>query len=102
MFTNFNVNSINYENGSVTVTATNNSNGQTLVFEGDAIVCTASIGVLRSGNLQFSPPLPKWKTDAINQVEMGNYVKVFCTFTQKFWRKHENIFIASQRKGAFP
>lgn len=102
VFTNFNVNSINYEAGNVKVEATNNSNGQTLVFEGDAIVCTASIGVLRSNNLNFNPPLPKWKVDAINEVEMGNYVKIFCTFKERFWGFSEYIFLSSCNKGYFP
>jgi monoamine oxidase len=84
------------------VTATNNSNGQTLVFEGDAIVCTASVGVLRAGLMQFSPPLPQWKADALSEVEMGNYVKIFCVFGTKFWDDSEYIFIANNRKGTYP
>ena len=65
-------------------------------------MCTASIGVLRSGNIQFDPPLPKWKVDAINQVEMGNYVKIYCTFQTRWWDNHEYIFIASNNKGEYP
>lgn len=102
VFTNFNVMNISYEAGGVKVDATNNSNGQTLTFEGDCIVCTASIGVLQSGNLNFSPPLPKWKVDAVNQVAMGNYVKIFCEFEERFWGNEEYIFIANNRKGTYP
>lgn len=74
-----------------------------MTFEGDAIVCTASIGVLKSGNLNFNPALPKWKVNAINDVDMGNYVKIFCTFSEKFWDDYnEYIFIANRRKGTYP
>lgn len=65
VFTNMNVTHINYQPGNVMVTATNNANGQTMNFEGDAIVCTASVGVLRAGLMQFNPPLPQWKCDAL-------------------------------------
>lgn len=33
---------------------------------------------------------------------MGNYVKIFCLFTTKFWDNSEYIFIANQRKGTYP
>jgi polyamine oxidase len=84
------------------VTATNNSNGQALTFEGDAVVCTASVGVLRANLIQFSPQLPDWKVQALNEIEMGNYVKIYCVFPRKFWDNSEYIFIANERKGTYP
>lgn len=91
VFTNFNVNQINYSDGQVFVEATNNSNGNMVRFEGDAIICTASVGVLKANLMQFNPPLPKWKTDAIDQIEMGNYVKIFCKFDKPWWKNMRRI-----------
>lgn len=31
------------------------------------VILTASIGVLQSGVIKFEPPLPHWKTEAINR-----------------------------------
>lgn len=49
-------------------------------YEADFIVCTVSIGVLRSQLIEFTPPLPSWKVSAIESVDMAIYMKVFCAF----------------------
>ena len=102
VFTNFRATKVNYEYNRCYVEATNCSNGQQMRFEGDAIVCTPSIGVLQSGALEFNPPLPSWKTQAINELRMGNYVKVFVQFSERWWGNHEYIFCASDQKGQYP
>ena len=33
---------------------------------------------------------------------MGNYVKIFCEFEERFWGGEEYIFIANDRKGTYP
>ena len=71
-------------------------------FEGDTIVCTTSVGVLQSGAMTFNPPLPGWKMQAINQVRMANYVKVFAQFSSKWWGHNEYIFMADEQKGKYP
>ena len=102
IFLNHRVTQINYWNNMVSVVATNNATGQAFMFNGDMIVCTTSIGVLKAGLIEFNPPLPQWKVDAYNQIEMANYVKIFMIFDTKWWSGHEYIFIANQRKGTYP
>ena len=66
-----------------------------LTFEGDTIVCTASVGAIKEGGcLNFNPPLPSWKRQAFDEIEMGNYVKIFMHFNVKWWKHHEYIFFA--------
>jgi len=37
---------------------------------------TVSIGVLQSGMIEFDPPLPQWKQDAIDALPMGLLNKI--------------------------
>jgi hypothetical protein len=41
------------------------------------VVVTASLGVLQSGRLRFSPPLPQAKQGALARLRMGNAAKVW-------------------------
>lgn len=45
-------------------------------IEAKACVLTVSTGVLGSGAIQFDPPLPDWKQQAIDDLPMGLLVKV--------------------------
>ena len=80
------------------------TNGAPVVFRGDFVVCTTSVGVLKRGLLNFNPPLPNWKLEGLNQIEMANYVKIFAKFKKPWWdrKAHEYIYIASDRKGTYP
>jgi polyamine oxidase len=71
-------------------------------FEGDAIINTCSVGVLKKDYIKHNPPLPGWKKQALDEIEMGNYVKIFCRFKAKFWGEHEYVFIADKQKGKYP
>ncbi|KAL3622543.1 polyamine oxidase1, flavin-containing amine oxidoreductase [Castilleja foliolosa] len=55
------------------------------VYEANYVVLSVSIGVLQSRLISFSPPLPKWKTEAISNCEIMVYTKVFLKFPSKFW-----------------
>ena len=41
-----------------------------------AAIVTIPLGCLKAGRLQFDPPLPSWKTDAIAKLGFGNLNKV--------------------------
>ena len=65
----------------ITSSAKNNSNQQT--FKGDAVLCTLPLGVLKEcvrgtglNSVQFIPPLPEWKSAAIQRMGFGNLNKV--------------------------
>lgn len=63
--------SITEENGVSTVKC---SNG----FEATAlrVIVAVPIGVLKDSAITFSPALPSWKTDAIDNIGFGNVVKI--------------------------
>ena len=48
------------------------------------VVLTVSTGVLAKEGIEFDPPLPKWKLDAIHQLPMGLLNKVGIEFTSEF------------------
>lgn len=56
-------------------------------FQADAIVITLPVGVLKSENITFSPPLPSRKRAAINSLDMGVLNKVVLKFPKLFWSK---------------
>ncbi|KAL7197387.1 hypothetical protein ACSBR2_020011 [Camellia fascicularis] len=41
------------------------------VFEGDMVLCTVSLGVLKSGSIKFIPELPQRKLDGIKRLGFG-------------------------------
>eukprot|EP01084_Bolivina_argentea_P301711 520585_1 len=52
---------------------------------------TFSNGVLKNaiqyGNVNFIPPLPQWKQNAIQQLNMVNYSAVYVQWPYKFWNE---------------
>lgn len=51
----------------------------------DAVILTVPLGVLKQGAITFSPPLPRWKTDAISRLGMGTLDKVYLRYDEVFW-----------------
>lgn len=51
---------------------------QTFIYKCDAVLCTLPLGVLKQQPpaVQFVPPLPEWKTSAIQRMGFGNLNKV--------------------------
>ncbi|XP_056016200.1 lysine-specific histone demethylase 1A-like isoform X2 [Ostrea edulis] len=77
--------------------AKNNTNQQTL--KADAVLCTLPLGVLKEcikGNglncVHFNPPLPEWKSSAIQRMGFGNLNKVVLCFDRVFWDPNANLF----------
>lgn len=50
------------------------------VLRARRVLLTVSTGILASGKIEFDPPLPKWKTDAIRALPMGVLDKVAIEF----------------------
>jgi len=59
------VNLIEYSGNYVTVHTTSG-----LTITADHVLCTFSVGVLQNSDVIFQPPLPDWKFEAINSIEM--------------------------------
>jgi polyamine oxidase len=53
------------------------------------------VGVLQNEVINFSPPLPHWKQNAIATFQMGTYTKVFLQFPpdKVFWDKQTRFFL---------
>uniref|UniRef100_A0A3Q3FKS7 Lysine-specific histone demethylase n=1 Tax=Kryptolebias marmoratus TaxID=37003 RepID=A0A3Q3FKS7_KRYMA len=54
------------------------STTQTFIYKCDAVLCTLPLGVLKQQPpaVQFVPPLPEWKTSAIQRMGFGNLNKL--------------------------
>ncbi|PSR92388.1 flavin-containing amine oxidoreductase-domain containing protein [Coniella lustricola] len=61
-------------------------------IQADHIVNTIPLGVLKHGNVEFDPPLPPWKTEAIQRLGFGVLNKVILVFKEAFWDRDRDIF----------
>ena len=75
-------------------------------------IVTFSAGVLQAAirggqnSVQFEPPLPKWKQDAINNISIVFYGKIFLVFPERFWNETDEDqqilgYVADER-GYYP
>ena len=72
-------------------------------FQGDRVIVTLPLGVLRSGAVKFSPALPGEKTAAIGRLRMGLLDKVVLRFPEAFWpQDRDYLAYASETHGEFP
>ncbi|KAL5078079.1 hypothetical protein RYX36_017063 [Vicia faba] len=74
------------------------------VYEANYVVLSVSIGVLQSDLLDFSPPLPRWKLDAIEKCDVMVYTKIFLKFPYRFWQsgpEKEFFIYAHERRGYY-
>ncbi|OAA78073.1 lysine-specific histone demethylase 1 [Akanthomyces lecanii RCEF 1005] len=62
------------------------------VVEADSVVCTVPLGVLKHGNIEFDPPVPDWKSQAIERLGFGILNKVVLVYDRVFWEADRHIF----------
>ncbi|KAJ6317442.1 hypothetical protein OIU76_013059 [Salix suchowensis] len=62
------------------------------VFEGDMVLCTVPLGVLKSGSIKFIPELPQRKLDGIKRLGYGLLNKVAMLFPYMFWETDLDTF----------
>ncbi|MDD4973556.1 MAG: NAD(P)/FAD-dependent oxidoreductase [Bacteriovorax sp.] len=55
------------------------------IYQAGAVILTASVGMLKSGEITFDPPLPSFKLDALHCMGMGDEAKVALKFKKRFW-----------------
>ncbi len=60
------------------------TDGQT-TWKAKTALVTVSIGILQAKKISFSPPLEKWRIQALNQLKMGVMNKVFIRYPARFW-----------------
>ena len=86
------------------------SDGKTETLKADCCLCTIPLGVLKesieasSDKITeatpvdfkkpplFIPPLPSWKSEAVNRLGFGNLNKIILCFDTPFWDTSINIF----------
>lgn len=70
----------------VLVTALDTATNELRSYPADLVLCTASLGVLKTGSLQFHPALPSWKSQAISSLGFGLLNKLILEFPTPFWK----------------
>ncbi|KAL3091816.1 hypothetical protein niasHS_004532 [Heterodera schachtii] len=65
---------------------------KTVRFEADAVLCTVPLGVLQQSDVQFEPPLPRWKREAIANMGFGVLNKIILFFDKPFWDTKQSSF----------
>jgi len=55
------------------------------LFTADAVIITLPLALLQKGVVQFDPPLPDWKQEAIDALGAGHVDKVILRFKERFW-----------------
>ena len=73
------VSKVTYDDQGVTIT-TNKGD-----FNSKYVISTLPMGVLKSGDVEFSPPLPSDKQQAIDRIGMGVLNKLYLLFDEMFW-----------------
>lgn len=61
-------------------------------IQADAVIVAVPLGVLKSGELLFDPPLPSDKVKAIQNMGIGIVNNIIFEFSQVFWPKDIEIF----------
>lgn len=60
-------------------------------FQAGHVLVTVPLGVLQAGRVAFNPSLPKAKRDAIRDMRMGVFNKVFLKFDSVFWDQEDEL-----------
>ncbi|KAK9453869.1 flavin-containing amine oxidoreductase-domain containing protein [Dipodascopsis uninucleata] len=68
----------------------------------DRIVCTVPLGVLKSGAIEFDPPLPEKKQKSINDLGFGTLNKVILVYDSCFWDIDSDIIGVARSADAGP
>lgn len=71
---------VDYSSRRVEVVASDGS-----VFEGDTAIVTVPLAILKTGGIEFDPPLPAEKVDAMGRAIMPNGLKAFFEFSERFY-----------------
>jgi len=81
------VTSIAYEKGDGALVSTEAGD-----FESSFVICTVPLGVLKAGDIEFDPPLPKSHRRGIDGIGMGNVTKLALKFDEAFWPEDVQYF----------
>ncbi len=72
-------------------------------FEGDFVLVTLPLGVLKDSDVRFDPAISASKKNAIKKIGVGQINKLALKFEKPFWQTDRDfIGYLSKRKGEFP
>jgi monoamine oxidase len=93
---------IAYDRGGVTLHTTSG------LYQGDAVIVTVPLSLLKSGRIGFDPPLPPAKQAAIERIGYGGDAvlnKIFLRFPSRFWPDMQDRCVgmpeSAQQRGFF-
>uniref|UniRef100_UPI0040475373 flavin monoamine oxidase family protein n=2 Tax=Roseivirga sp. TaxID=1964215 RepID=UPI0040475373 len=90
---------INYEADTVIVKTADNE-----LYEADKILVTVPIKMLQNEQIAFQPEIPQAKREAIDKIFMGDGIKIFIEFDEKFYPdilSYGNVFKALKEENKF-
>jgi len=94
------VEEISYDDDGITIVTDQET------YQGSHVIVTIPLGVLKKNVITFNPPLPKSKTQAIENLGFGNVEKIFLKFDTAFWRSspktNKHLFHVSDEIGDIP
>jgi monoamine oxidase len=61
-------------------------------WSADKVIVTVPLGVLKAGSIQFDPPLPLRKKQAIARLGVGDMTKIILHFDWPFWPPNQYVF----------
>jgi len=64
----------------------------TYEYEAERVLITLPVTILKNEAVVFEPPLPKYKQDAINNIQHGLMDKVFLRYEKAFWKEGARFF----------
>jgi monoamine oxidase len=65
-------------------------------YYADAVIVTVPLGVLKNKKIKFIPPLPDYKQNAIDRLEMGVFNIISLKFSDAFWPNDYHAMYFSQ------
>lgn len=74
------VSQIDYSGEKVRVTVNDGT-----IYEGDKVLVTVPVKILKNKVIEFLPALPTEKMDGINKIQMDEGLKVFIEFSERFY-----------------
>lgn len=86
----------------VSVIVQDTSDGSQKCYEADRVIVTVPLGVLKSGSIDFIPPLSDSKQHAISTAGFGNVVKIVLEFDKVFWSSQTEFLAIADRSLCSP
>eukprot|EP00121_Abeoforma_whisleri_P008915 Awhi_evm1s8186 len=87
------VEKIEHSESGAQVTVTDESTGESHIFEGSAVISTLPIGVLKNGDVEFNPPLSAEKHLSIDRRGIARQNHFYMEFDERFWEAEYSTFI---------